>query len=512
MTPDGTTTSATGPLLELSGIHKRFGGVHALRGADLKISGAGVVHGLMGENGSGKSTLLCVLSGQLRADEGQLSIEGAPASFANPTAALRGGIAMVSQETALASELTIAENIFLGRRMARRFGRIDWRATRRHATEVLDRLELTFDPGWQVERLRPDQKQMVEIARALSMDTRVLILDEPTSSLTDDQVQALFRAVRQIKAGGVSTVFVSHRLTEVFDLVDELTVLRDGSTAAHGPVAEFDPHSLVDTMVGRQGAWKSYARAERSSHADAEGLPALKIESMSIAGHVQDVDIELKRGEILGIAGLVGAGRSELLEGIFGIRPLATGSIAIDGTQVSLRSPRSAIEHGVGFLPPDRKSQGLVLQRTIDENLTMVSTLSRSRLLPPGGRDVDQKSEEIARAMRLRASSRRAPVSSLSGGNQQKVAVGKWLMADSRILLLDEPTRGVDVAAKAEIHQLLRSVAATGVAVLVVSSEHDELIELCDRIVVMFRGRIVASMSAEQADESMIARYAGGYP
>ena len=228
------STSAAGAQLELAGIHKRFGGIRALRGADLKISGEGVIHGLMGENGSGKSTLLGVLSGQLQPDEGQISVNGVPVSFANPTAALRGGIAMVSQESALASELTIAENIFLGRRMARGFGGINWKATRQRAGEVLARLELSYDPAWPVHRLRPDQKQMVEIARALSMNTRVLILDEPTSSLTDDEVQALFRAVRQIKDAGVATIFVSHRFNEVFDLVDELTVLRDGCTPRMG--------------------------------------------------------------------------------------------------------------------------------------------------------------------------------------------------------------------------------------------------------------------------------------
>jgi ABC-type sugar transport system ATPase subunit len=499
------------PHLELSGIHKRFGGVRALRGANLKISSQGVIHGLMGENGSGKSTLLGVLSGQLQPDEGQISVGGVPVSFANPTAALRGGIAMVSQESALASELTIAENIFLGRRMERRFGGINWRATRLRAAEVLERLELAYDPAWPVHRLRPDQRQMVEIARALSMETRVLILDEPTSSLTDDEVQALFRAVRQIKTTGVATIFVSHRFNEVFDLVDELTVLRDGGTAAEGSVGDFDPRTLVDAMVGKEGAWKDYARPVRTQRTQEATVPALTVEAMTIPGRVFHADLEVAPGEILGVAGLVGAGRSELLEGIFGLRPVTEGVIRVAGSVVNARSPRAAIQQGLGFLPPDRKSQGLVLQRTIDENLTMVATLTRSRFRRPGGVELEAKVTEIARAMHLRASSHQALVSTLSGGNQQKVAVGKWLMADPRVLLLDEPTRGVDVAAKSEIHELLRAVAARGVGMLVVSSENDELIELCDRIVVMFRGRIVASMTSEEADEPTIARLAGGH-
>ncbi len=509
---ESTDASRDGAVqLELTNVYKRFGGVRALRGADLKVTGGGVVHGLIGENGSGKSTLLGVLSGQIQADEGQIFVDGKPVSFANPTVALRGGIAMVSQETALADELTIAENIFLGRRMARGFGGIDWKATRRRAAEVLERLELGYDPGWLVERLRPDQKQMVEIARALSMDTRVLILDEPTSSLTNDEVQALFRAVRQIKATGVATIFVSHRLDEVFDLVDELTVLRDGCTVAQGSVDGFNTRSLVDAMVGKEGAWHEYARPSSASSARGGTAPALQVTGMTIPGHVDGVDVTVEHGEIVGVAGLVGAGRSELLEGIFGLRPVTAGTIAIDGSVIQARSPRAAIRQGLGFLPPDRKHQGLVLQRTIDENLTMVATLTRSRWLPPGGNELGQKVEEVAKTMRLRAASRRALVSTLSGGNQQKVAVGKWLMADPRVLLLDEPTRGVDVAAKSEIHELLKGVAATGVAMLVVSSENDELIQLADRILIMFRGRIVASVTAREADLPTIARYAGGH-
>jgi ABC-type sugar transport system ATPase subunit len=418
---------------------------------------------------------------------------------------------MVSQETALADELTIAENIFLGRRMVRGFGGINWKATRRRAAEVLDRLELAYDPSWPVQRLRPDQKQMVEIARALSMDTRVLILDEPTSSLTDDEVQGLFRAVRQIKATGVATIFVSHRLDEVFDLVDELTVLRDGRTVVEGPVESFNARSLIDAMVGKEGAWHEYARPAAASAAQSERAPALQVTGLTIPGHVHGVDVTVDHGEIVAVAGLVGAGRSELLEGVFGLRPVTEGTIAVDGSVVQSRSPRAAIGQGLGFLPPDRKQQGLVLQRTIDENLTMVATLGRPRWRPPGGQEIARRVEEVAGIMRLRAASRHALVSTLSGGNQQKVALGKWLMADPRVLLLDEPTRGVDVAAKAEIHELLRRVAATGVGMLVVSSENEELIQLADRILIMFRGRIVASVAATEADVPTIARYAGGH-
>lgn len=500
-----------GALVELSGIRRRFGGVHALRGAEFLVSGPGVVHGLIGENGSGKSTLLGILSGQLQPDGGQIFLNGQAVSFANPTAALKAGITMVAQETALAPALTIAENIFLGRRMVRGRGGINWGQTRRRAAEVLERLELSYNPAWLVQDLRPDQKQMVEIARALSMNTRVLILDEPTSSLTDDEVQALFRAVRQIKASGVATIFVSHRLREILELVDELTVLRDGSTGAQGPVGQFDPHSLVDAMVGRAGAWSEYAHHVRNLRAPGDRAPALKVEAMTVPGGAYDIDLEVHPGEIVGLAGLVGAGRSELLEAVFGIRPVTSGVTTIEGDVFQALHPRAAIDRKMAFLPPDRKLQGLILRRTIDENLTMVATLSRSRFGVPGGREIQTKVKQVGQTMRLKASSHRALVSTLSGGNQQKVALGKWLAAEPRVLLLDEPTRGVDVAAKSEIHQLLRSVAASGVGLLVSSSENSELIELCDRILVMFAGRIVASITSDQATEAGLARFAGGH-
>jgi ABC-type sugar transport system ATPase subunit len=282
-------------------------------------------------------------------------------------------------------------------------------------------------------------------------------------------------------------------------------------TVAQGPAGAFDTHSLVEAMVGRAGAWQAHARPAAWAGPHGDGPPALQVRGISLPGAVHDVDIELARGEIVGIAGLVGSGRSELLEGVFAVRQPTAGTVSIGGAPVVLRNPREAIDAGLGFLPPDRKTQGLVLGRTVDENLTMVATMKRPRFLPPGGRELQQRTRELSATLRLRAPSGRTLVSTLSGGNQQKVAVGKWLMADPRVLLLDEPTRGVDVAAKAEIHELLRRVSKTGVGMLVVSSETEELVGLCDRIDVMFRGRIVASMAAHEADESTIARYAGGH-
>ncbi|MCW3007934.1 MAG: transporter related protein [Solirubrobacterales bacterium] len=502
------------PLLTLRGVHKRFGGVHALDGAELTISEPGVVHVLIGQNGSGKSTMLGVLSGQLRVDAGELRLDGQPVRFTSPVAALRHGIAMVSQETAVAPDLTVAENVLLGRGLVRRWSGLSPAATRKRAQEVLARLELDYDPRQLVRDLRPDQRQMVEIARALSTDARILILDEPTSSLTDDEVEGLFGAIRQLKTQGVATVFVSHRLPELFAIGDEVTVLRDGRTVAQAPLAHFDPHSLVEAMVGEIAAReprqpRGSRPSSRSGRDDAP--PALRVRGLEVVGAVRGVDVEVGRGEIVGISGLVGAGRSELLEAIFGVRPLAAGTVELDGAAFAPSAPRDSIQRGLGFLPPDRKTEGLVLGMSVRGNVTMVQTLERARLRSPSSGAETRSAQAACDAMGVKTASLDAPVGSLSGGNQQKVALAKWLARGPRVLLLDEPTRGVDVAAKAEIHEQLRAVAADGVGLLVSSSENEELIELCDRILVMFRGRVVAALETENCSEPELVRLAGGH-
>ncbi|MDO8212069.1 sugar ABC transporter ATP-binding protein [Conexibacter sp. CPCC 206217] len=501
-----------GSPLAVAGVEKRYGGVHALRGAHMTITAAGVIHGLIGENGSGKSTILGILCGEKSPDAGTIYVDARPVEFSSPVAALAHGIAMVSQETALAPDLSIAENIFLGRRMARSPWGIDWRRTRREAAAVLARLELDYAPGRLVRTLRPDQQQMVEIARALSLDARVLILDEPTSSLSDDEVGALFTTIRGLKADGVSTIFVSHRLKEMFALVDEFTVLRNGVTVAEGPAAEFDEQKLVAAMVGdHTSLTRPVARTKPAAPASAGTTPAVAVRGLTVDGVLSDVDLDVRPGEVVGLAGLEGAGRSELLEAIFGLRSPAAGTIEIEGEPLRARGPRDAIDRGIGYLPPDRKIQGVVLKRTVAENLTMVVTANLFRGRRPRATDARATMDHVYDVMRIRAASPDATVSTLSGGNQQKVALGKWIAADKRLLLLDEPTRGVDVGAKAEIHQLLRAAADRGLALLVSSSENDELLRLCDRILVMYRGAVVASLPADEATEPMLASYAGGH-
>lgn len=494
--------------LSLTGVMKSFGGVHALRGVDFHLSDRGSVHGLIGANGSGKSTLLGVLSGQLSPDAGTITLHGERVEFRDPAHALSHGIAMVSQESALAPHLSVAENILLGRRLSRSWWGIDWKSTKRCAAEVLERLDLDYDPEIAVSRLRPDQRQMVEIARALSIDTSVLILDEPTSSLSDDQVRSLFAAVRRLKSQGVSTIFVSHRLPELFELSDEITVLRDGLTVATGATGAFDHTTLVDAMVGEATAPRQSARSPRPVRV-AESGPRIVVDKASSPRAFTDVSLTVQAGEIVGLAGLTGAGRGELLESIFGARAF-TGEVSLNGMSLAGSRPEAAIAAGAGYLPPDRKTDGVVLQRSIVDNLLMVCTLDRRRLSAPRAADTAQAAK-LATRMAIKAPGLRASVGSLSGGNQQKVAIGKWLGADKTVLLLDEPTRGVDIAAKHEIHSLLRDAADHGTAVLVSSSETDELIELCDRILVMHAGVIVADVAAADATEPSITRLAGGH-
>jgi ABC-type sugar transport system ATPase subunit len=497
-----------GVVLSVHELRKRFGGVHALSGADLAIA-AGEVHALIGENGSGKSTLLKIVSGQLRRDTGRVVLDGEDVEFRDPTEALRAGIATVTQETTLVSDLSIAENIFLGHRLSRRGPMIDWPETRRRARQALDRLQLNLDPARVVRRLRPDQQQMVEIARALSIDARVLILDEPTSSLTDDEVTALFRVVRRLKEQGVAVVFVSHRLQEVFEIADHYTVLRDGVTVGSGAVSEVGRPTLIHLMVGRE--LEVFASAAATMERGERRESVLRVRDLSVAGYVDGVSLDVRAGEIVGLAGLVGAGRSELLEAVFGLHRSVAGKVWLDGRPLRLRGPRDAAALGVAFVPADRKRQGLVLQMSVRENLAMASTARLTRLRPPAPAQEHTLVASAIRRLRIRAASPRASVSTLSGGNQQKVVLGKWLATNPRVLMLDEPTRGVDVGAKAEIYRLLSDAAANGIGVLASSSETPELLLLCDRILVMFRGRIVASLSREEATEARIASFAAGH-
>jgi ABC-type sugar transport system ATPase subunit len=498
-------TGSQPALLRMLDLSKRYGGVHALRGAAMTIPAAGTVHGLIGENGSGKSTLLGILSGQLVPDAGQVVLDGQPVTLTSPNRALGHGIAMVSQEVAYAPDLTVAENVLMGRRLNRSVWGIDWRGSRQRAAAILRRLGVDLDVDLLVGDLRPDQRQMVEIARALSMDARILILDEPTSSLDSHEAQALFEVIRSLTCHNVSVVLVSHRLDELFAMSDSITVLRDGRTVAEGPLHQFTPDSIVAAMAGKGHERKLPARGERSGRTGSAA--ALVLEGMSSDRALDDVSLSVEAGEIVGLAGQLGSGRSELLECIFGSRALSAGVVSVGGQPYTPSSPRAAIGAGIAFVPPDRKGQGLVLSGSIRSNLMSVATSSRHRFAVPDRKAEDRTISELVARMRVRMHSIEDPVSTLSGGNQQKIAIGKWLSRAPRVIMLDEPTRGVDVAAKAEVHALLREAARQGAALLISSSELAELLILCDRIVVMAQGRVVDEAFADGADVETLIRH-----
>ena len=491
--------------LIMAGLVKRYGGVTALDGASLHMR-EGAVHTIMGQNGCGKSTLLAILSGQTRAEAGSVVFDGSPLYLRSTADALKRGIAMVSQETALAPDLSVCENILLGRLVRGRAG-ISWPASVRRAETVLRELGLDYDTLRPVRSLRPDQQQMVEIARALSFDARLLIFDEPTSSLTDDEVAHLFKAMRGLTFKGVSVLFVSHRLPEVFEISDSVTVMRDGKTVSTGQLAEYDTDRLVAEMVGDRPTRATVPRSVPP--VDRAAGPVLELQHVTVAGSVADASLTVGRGQIVGFAGLEGSGRSELLQAAFGLRAYK-GAVLIDDTVTRAGEPRARIAMGVGYVPADRKTSGLILNGSVGRNLSIVATHALGRWRFATDSLESELFSSATRTMSLRAASPRADVSSLSGGNQQKVALAKWLAVKPKVLLLDEPTRGVDIAAKRDIHAQLQLSARAGLGLLVSSSDTPELLSLCDEIVVMHRGRLVKRLKAAETTEAEIAHLAGG--
>jgi ABC-type sugar transport system ATPase subunit len=489
--------------MEATGLRKRFGGVHALRGADMALA-SGRIHGLLGQNGSGKSTLLRILSGQIEPDAGELRVDGRPVRFRSPAQALAQGVAIVSQERALAPDLSVTENVCLARRERRRWHGVAWRDMRERATKVIASLGLSIDPDIAVGRLRPDEQQLVEIARAISTNARVLVLDEPTSSLTDDEIARLFTLLRALRERGVAIVLVTHRTSEVFDVVDEVTVLRDGAAVVAGaPLLNMDANDLVRLMTG-------IAPDERPQQGapPAGAAPLLRVRGLAIPRVLDGVDLDVAAGEVVGVAGLLGSGRSELLGAIFGAVP-AHGEIRV-GDALLRPSPRRAVAAGIGYVPADRKTQGLALGMTLRDNIALARTSRRPRLLwPQRGRERAVAHDALA-AFGIVASGTEQPAGTLSGGNQQKVLLAKWLSGSPRLLLLDEPTRGVDAAAKADIHRLLDRARGEGVALLVSSSEPSELRTLCDRVLVLHRGRVAAQLAGADVTDTELLRHAMG--
>jgi ribose transport system ATP-binding protein len=491
------------PALVLRGIRKAFPGVVALDGVDFELA-AGEVHVLLGENGAGKSTLMKIISGAVARDAGDIEINGQPAAINGPREAQALGVGIIYQEFNLIPHLTAGENILLGREPALAPGVINQRKLMRIAQEQLDALGVAIDARAIVSRLSVAQQQMVEVAKALSLDARVLIMDEPTSALTAQEIHELFAAIRRLKARGVAIVYISHRMEELFAIGDRVTVLRDGRYVGTRRIGETKMAELVRMMVGRD--LKDQFPKQRATVGD----EVLRVERLQRNGVLHDISFALRRGEVVGLAGLMGSGRTELARAIFGADAIDGGKVFVRGEQKAITSPRTAIDLGLGLLTEDRKQQGLVLVLSVRENVCLPSVGRWSRAgVVQTQREADATEQRI-RELRIKTPSALQRVVNLSGGNQQKVVLAKWLCTDADILIFDEPTRGIDVGAKVEIYQLMNQLAARGAAILMISSELPEILGMSDRILVMHAGRITGEFAASDATQEKLLAAALG--
>ena len=489
------------PVLELRGVSKRFPGVLALADVGFELR-RGEVHVLVGENGAGKSTLVKILSGIYQPDAGEIWLEGSPVTLRDPHAAQRFGISTVHQELNLVPHLDVGRNVFLGREPMRG-GLVDYPALYAATAAQLAALGVALDPRTPVRRLGLALQQMVEIAKALVAEARVLILDEPTAAITADEAERLFAVVDGLRTRGAAVVFISHHLDDATRIGDRATVLRDGRHVATLPMAGTTPRDLIRLMVGRD------LTQQYPKEPCVPGPVALEVSGLSRRGVLHDVSFNVRRGEVLGIAGLVGAGRSELARAVFGIDPIDAGRVAIDGTPVRIDGPRAAIRHRLALLPEDRKQQGLVLPLAIADNVALAAPDklgAPAGLVPPRFRL--RAARRFVDALRIRTPSARQRVVNLSGGNQQKVVLAKWLLTEADVFIFDEPTRGIDVGAKVDVYRLMNELLVKGAAIVMISSELPEVLGMSDRIAVMRGGRIVAELTREEATQEAIMTHA----
>jgi ribose transport system ATP-binding protein len=487
--------------LKMQGIRKSFFGVEVLHGVDFAVQ-KGEIMGLCGENGAGKSTLMKILAGIHEPDGGDIMLKGTPVRRnATPMEMQNLGISMIHQELNLLEELTIAQNIFLSREPRSATGLINFTTMRSDAAAILERLGEKLDPRMKVRDLKIAQKQMVEIAKAISFNVELLIMDEPTSMLTGKETKVLFDLIANLSGQGIAVVYISHRLKEIIDICHSVTVLRDGSLVAVRKVAEVTAQDLAALMVGRE--------VKTTKAADFAGDPeAVMLEVKDVSdGLLKSVSFKVRRGEILGFSGLVGAGRTELMEVVFGIRRPLSGSVLIEGKPATIRSAMDAIRADLGFVTEDRKLTGLVGCRDINDNSNYVTWLKTPGLFKGRARSLANTKRMIDR-LAIRCSSPAQNVSNLSGGNQQKVALSKWLLSGAKILVLDEPTRGVDVGARQELYRIIRELAAEGVAIVIVSSDLPEILTICERVIIMHEGRITGTLAASELTEEKVMYYA----
>lgn len=493
-------------MLEMKHITKRFPGIVALNDVSLSLK-RGEVHALVGENGAGKSTLMKILSGVYQADEGELLIDGAAVHPTRTRESEKLGINIIFQEFSLVPDLNAFENIFLGREIRTKLGTLDRRTMRRMAREALDRLDMHFPLDCPVAELTVAEQQSVEIVKATIFKCNFLVLDEPTATLTPREVKKLFEVIERLKALGVGCFFISHHLEEIFEIADTVSVLRDGCHVHTGPVADCTQDELISKMVGRE---VTQAFPAKRGVADAAEPPIMEVRKLRFPGS-DDISFEVRRGEILGVAGLVGAKRTESFLALIGRDASIEKDVLFQGQPIELRSPHEALSHGIGYLPEDRKRTGLFLPFSIRSNI-VISTLTRltnklGMVLP---REEKALSDRFIERMRIRTTSDLKTVSELSGGNQQKVIIARWLASNCKLLIFDEPTRGIDVGAKAEIYVMLQELAAQGLGVVVISSDLPEVIGLCDRVLVMRYGSIRATLTGSDINSEKIMLYASG--
>ncbi len=493
------------PLLHMRGISKQFPGVQALSDVELVVY-PGEIVALLGENGAGKSTLMRVLTGALSPNAGEIIWQGRPVVFHSPRDALRAGISMIHQELALIPSLDVGKNIYLGREPEGVVpGMIDWPRLYREARMQIERLGLDLDPRTLVRSLSLAQQQMVEVAKALSLDARLIVMDEPTSSLTENEAATLFAQMRRLKEEGVSIIFITHRLDEVFQVADRAVVLRDGAYVGTERIENLTHEAIIRMMVGRE-----IGEIYGQRIAVAAQVPILEVRGLTRRGAIESVSLQLRPGEILGLAGLVGAGRTELAETLFGIHPADSGEIVLDGRRMRIAHPAQAIAAGIGLVPEDRKGAGLFLRMSVGTNIaiTLLARISRFGLIP--WRKLRGLAGQFIERLNIRTPSAEQRARNLSGGNQQKVVIAKWLTREPKVLILDEPTRGIDVGAKVEIHRLMRELAQQGVGILMISSELPEILGVSDRVLVMHEGRIAAEFDPSTASQDDIMRAATG--
>ena len=497
------------PLLELRGIHKHFGGARALAGVGFSLR-AGEIHALCGENGAGKSTLMKIIDGIHRPDAGEILLDGAPVCIAGPAHAMQLGIGLVHQEIALCGDATVAENIFMAELNASRRLWVDFGGLQQRARQVLAKLGCAhIPPGCRVEELSIGSQQLVEIAKALTLDCRVLILDEPTAALTEVESAALFRVLHDLKRQGIGIIHISHRMAEIFTHCDRVTVLRDGRDVLCDELVRLDADALVRAMVGRDLG--NYYPPKSAATAATSETPLLEVDGLADDDRVHGISFALRRGEVLGIAGLMGAGRTELAETLCGLRRAHRGTVRLEGRPLVIGRYRDALRHGIAYLSEDRKAAGVFLEMSVAKN---ISAMAPRRISSRWGfvkaTAEKQLAQALGRRLNLKSDGVDCEAASLSGGNQQKVAIAKLLATEPAVLLMDEPTRGVDVGAKSEIHRILRELANQGVGVIVISSELPEIIGLCDRALVIHEGRIAGEVDADQMTEERLLRLASG--